>query len=88
MVKTRCVAGAVQPTLKAVRAVSFGSTVTLRGFAPLTLQLFGTLQRKGVPSKMINFPDEGHWVLKPANSEFWHKEVFAWLKEYVPPGGR
>ena len=36
----------------------------------------------------INFPDEGHWVLKPKNSEFWHKEVFAWLKKYVPPGGK
>jgi dipeptidyl aminopeptidase/acylaminoacyl peptidase len=52
------------------------------------LQLFNTLQRKGIKSKMINFPDEGHWVLKPKNSEFWHREVFAWLKEYVPPGGR
>ncbi len=51
-------------------------------------QLFTTLQRLGVPSKFINFPDEGHWVLKPKNSEFWHKEVFAWLKKYVPPGGR
>ena len=45
-------------------------------------------QRLGVPSKMINFPDEGHWVLKPANSAYWHREVFAWLKKYVPPGGR
>jgi dipeptidyl aminopeptidase/acylaminoacyl peptidase len=52
------------------------------------LQLFTTLQRLGVPSKMINFPDEGHWVLKPKNSEFWHKEVFAWLAKYAPPGGR
>jgi dipeptidyl aminopeptidase/acylaminoacyl peptidase len=52
------------------------------------LQLFDTLQRKGIPSKMINFPDEGHWVLKPKNSEFWHKEVFAWLAKYAPPGGR
>jgi dipeptidyl aminopeptidase/acylaminoacyl peptidase len=52
------------------------------------LQLFTTLQRLGVPSKMINFPDEGHWVLKPKNSEFWHKEVFAWLARYCPPGGR
>jgi dipeptidyl aminopeptidase/acylaminoacyl peptidase len=52
------------------------------------LQLFTTLQRLGVPSKMINFPDEGHWVLKPKNSEFWHKEVFAWLAKYCPPGGR
>jgi dipeptidyl aminopeptidase/acylaminoacyl peptidase len=52
------------------------------------LQLFGTLQRLEIPSKMINFPDESHWVLKPANSAYWHKEVFAWLKKYVPPGGR
>jgi dipeptidyl aminopeptidase/acylaminoacyl peptidase len=52
------------------------------------LQLFTTLQRLGVPSKMINFPDEGHWVLKPANSAYWHRQVFAWLKKYVPPGGR
>jgi dipeptidyl aminopeptidase/acylaminoacyl peptidase len=52
------------------------------------LQLFTTLQRLGVPSKMINFPDEGHWVLKPANSAYWHKEVFAWLEKYAPPGGR
>jgi dipeptidyl aminopeptidase/acylaminoacyl peptidase len=52
------------------------------------LQLFTTLQRLGIPSKLINFPDEGHWVLKPANSAFWHREVFAWLKKYVPSGGR
>jgi dipeptidyl aminopeptidase/acylaminoacyl peptidase len=52
------------------------------------LQLFTTLQRLGVPSKLINFPDEGHWVLKPKNSEYWHQEVFAWLKKYCPPGGR
>jgi dipeptidyl aminopeptidase/acylaminoacyl peptidase len=49
-------------------------------------QLFTTLQRLGVPSKMINFPDETHWVLKPANSAYWHREVFAWLKKYAPPG--
>jgi dipeptidyl aminopeptidase/acylaminoacyl peptidase len=51
-------------------------------------QLFTTLQRLGVPSKFINFPDEGHWVLKPANSKYWHEEVFAWLKKYASPGGR
>ena len=51
-------------------------------------ELFSALQRQGVPSRMINFPDEGHWVLKPKNSEYWHKEVFAWLKKYAPPGGR
>jgi dipeptidyl aminopeptidase/acylaminoacyl peptidase len=51
-------------------------------------ELFTTLQRLRIPSKFINFPDEGHWVLKPKNSEYWHQEVFAWLKKYVPPGGR
>lgn len=50
------------------------------------IQLFTTLQRQGVPSRFINFPDEGHWVLKPRNSEYWHREVFAWLKKHVPPG--
>lgn len=52
------------------------------------LQLFTALQRQGIESKMINFPDEGHWVLKPANSAFWHKEVFAWLTKMVPPGAK
>jgi dipeptidyl aminopeptidase/acylaminoacyl peptidase len=51
-------------------------------------ELFSALQRQGVPSKFINFPDEGHWVLKPKNSAYWHKEVFGWLNKYVPPGGR
>jgi dipeptidyl aminopeptidase/acylaminoacyl peptidase len=52
------------------------------------IQLFTTLQRLGVPSRFINFPDEGHWVLKPQNSRYWHREVFAWLEKQVPPGGR
>lgn len=51
-------------------------------------QLFTTLQRRGVESRLIEFPDEGHWVLKPANSQYWHQEVFAWLKRFVPPGGK
>jgi dipeptidyl aminopeptidase/acylaminoacyl peptidase len=51
-------------------------------------ELFTALQRQGVPSRMVNFPDEGHWVLKPANSQHWHREVFGWLTKYVPPGGR
>jgi dipeptidyl aminopeptidase/acylaminoacyl peptidase len=51
-------------------------------------ELFTALQRNGVPSRFVNFPDEGHWVLKPRNSERWHKEVFAWLAKYAPPGGK
>lgn len=52
------------------------------------IELFTALQRQGVSSRLINFPDEGHWVLKPANSKYWHEEVFAWLKKQVPPGSR
>lgn len=51
-------------------------------------ELFSALQRQGVPSRFVNFPDEGHWVLKPKNSEHWHKEVFAWMAKYAPPGGK
>ena len=47
-------------------------------------ELFTALQRQGVPSRMVNFPDEGHWVLKPQNSKYWHEEVFGWLGKYVP----
>jgi dipeptidyl aminopeptidase/acylaminoacyl peptidase len=51
-------------------------------------ELFSALQRQKVPSRFVNFPDEGHWVLKPKNSQYWHQEVFSWLKKYVPPGGK
>jgi dipeptidyl aminopeptidase/acylaminoacyl peptidase len=47
------------------------------------LQLFTALRRNGVPSKALVFPDEGHWVLKPLNSQRWHEEVFAWMKKYL-----
>jgi dipeptidyl aminopeptidase/acylaminoacyl peptidase len=51
-------------------------------------ELFTALQRQRVPSRFVNFPDEGHWVLKPKNGERWHQEVFAWLEKYVPAGGK
>jgi dipeptidyl aminopeptidase/acylaminoacyl peptidase len=49
------------------------------------LQLFSTLQRKGVPSKLLYFPDEGHWVLKPQNSELWYKTVLDWFDQWLKP---
>ena len=49
------------------------------------MQLFTALQRRGIQSKYLYFPDEGHWVLKPCNSEYWHQTVFAWLAEYLKP---
>ena len=51
-------------------------------------ELFQALQRQGVPSRFVNFPDEGHWVSKAANSIHWHREVFGWLTKYCPPGAK
>jgi dipeptidyl aminopeptidase/acylaminoacyl peptidase len=46
-------------------------------------QLFTTLQTMGVPSKMLYFPDEGHWVLKPQNSQLWWKTVSDWVDQWT-----
>jgi dipeptidyl aminopeptidase/acylaminoacyl peptidase len=48
-----------------------------------SLELFNTLQRQDVPSKLVIFPDEGHWVLKPQNSRFWYKTFLDWLATYL-----
>ena len=47
------------------------------------LQLFTTLQMEGVPSEMLYFPDEGHWVLKPQNSQLWYKTVNDWVDRWT-----
>ena len=52
------------------------------------IELFNTLQSKGVPSKLVYFPDENHWVLKPQNSLFWYRTVREWLEKYAAPGGQ
>jgi len=49
-------------------------------------QLFTTLQRLKVPSKMLYFPDEGHWVLKPQNSQLWYKTVNSWVDQWTKEG--
>jgi dipeptidyl aminopeptidase/acylaminoacyl peptidase len=46
-------------------------------------QLFTTLQRLKVPSAMLYFPDEGHWVLKPQNSALWYKTVNGWVEQWA-----
>ena len=48
-----------------------------------SLEFFNTLQRQDVPSKLVIFPDEGHWVLKPQNSRFWYKTFLDWLATYL-----
>jgi dipeptidyl aminopeptidase/acylaminoacyl peptidase len=47
------------------------------------LATFTALQRKGIPSKLLVFPDENHWVLKPANSILWHETVLGWLDQWA-----
>lgn len=47
------------------------------------LQLYTAVQRRGVDSKLLIFPDEGHWVLKPQNSQLWHHTVLGWLDKYL-----
>ena len=47
------------------------------------MQLFTAVQRKGIDSKFLSFPDEGHWVLKPQNSNLWYHTVLDWLDKYL-----
>ena len=47
------------------------------------LAVFNALQRRGIPSQLLVFPDENHWVLKPHNSVQWHNTVNAWLKRWT-----
>ncbi len=46
-------------------------------------ELFTALQELKIPSKLVQFPDEGHWILKPQNSQFWYATVIDWLNEYT-----
>jgi dipeptidyl aminopeptidase/acylaminoacyl peptidase len=50
------------------------------------LAYYGTLKALNVPARLVLFPDENHWILKPQNSRLWYKEYFAWLDKYVGSG--
>jgi dipeptidyl aminopeptidase/acylaminoacyl peptidase len=52
------------------------------------IELFNTLQKQGVPSRFVYYPNENHWILRPQNSLFWYKEVRSWIETYAPPGGQ
>ncbi len=47
------------------------------------LAMYTALQKMKVPSKMLYFPDEGHWILKPANSAFWYRQVISWWDQWL-----
>jgi dipeptidyl aminopeptidase/acylaminoacyl peptidase len=55
---------------------------------PITqgLAAFTALQRQGIPSRLLYFPDENHWVLKPSNSVQWHETVLSWLDRWTAEG--
>ncbi|MGH8197612.1 MAG: prolyl oligopeptidase family serine peptidase [Steroidobacteraceae bacterium] len=52
------------------------------------MELFQTLQNRGVTSRLVYYPDENHWILKRQNSLFWYREVKDWLARFAPAGGR
>ena len=52
------------------------------------MQLFTAVQRKGIDSKILIFPDEGHWVLKPQNLNLWFNTILDWTDKYLQPGSR
>jgi dipeptidyl aminopeptidase/acylaminoacyl peptidase len=51
------------------------------------MSTFTALQRRGIPSKFLYFPDENHWVLKPQNSILWHETVIGWLNQWTKGNG-
>ena len=48
-----------------------------------SIAAFTALQRRGIESQLLYFPDENHWVLQPRNSLRWHSEVFDWLDRWI-----
>ena len=54
--------------------------------ATQALQYYHTLKAKGVPARLLYYPDENHWILKPQNSRRWYREFFDWVKRYAPGG--
>ena len=52
------------------------------------LAAFTALQRRGVPSELLTFLDENHWVLKPQNSELWQNTILSWLGRWTAPGDK
>jgi dipeptidyl aminopeptidase/acylaminoacyl peptidase len=49
-------------------------------------EYYSTLKLKGVPTRLVYFPEENHWILRPQNSRLWYGEFFAWLDKYVGHG--
>ena len=74
---TEATAAAVTPTLVLHGEQDYRVVVT-QG-----LELYGVLKAKGVEARLVYYPDEGHWILKPQNSLHWYGEFLGWLERYL-----
>lgn len=74
---TEALAAAVTPTLVIHGEQDYRVVVT-QG-----LELYGILKAKGVEARLVYYPDEGHWILKPQNSLHWYGEFLAWLERHI-----
>jgi dipeptidyl aminopeptidase/acylaminoacyl peptidase len=54
--------------------------------ATQALQYYNTLRARGIDARLLYFPDENHWILKPQNSRLWYREFFGWIRRYAPGG--
>jgi dipeptidyl aminopeptidase/acylaminoacyl peptidase len=52
------------------------------------IELWNALQNRGVRSRLVHYPNENHWILKPQNSQFWYRQVRDWIGEFAPAGPR
>jgi dipeptidyl aminopeptidase/acylaminoacyl peptidase len=52
------------------------------------LMYYNTLKARGVPTRLVYFEEENHWILKPQNSLLWYREVLGWVNRFAPGGGR
>ena len=52
------------------------------------LAYYNTLKARGIEARLLWFPDENHWILKPRNSRLWYAEFFAWLRQHDSAGRR
>ena len=69
-----------------IAAVVNSSQESLILIQPLYMAILRFLQRQGVESKLVIFPNEGHWILKPADSLFWYTPVLDWLDKHLKSG--
>jgi dipeptidyl aminopeptidase/acylaminoacyl peptidase len=74
---TEALAGAVTPTLV------FHGEQDYRVVVTQGLELYGILKAKGVEARLVYYPDEGHWILKPQNSLHWYGEFLGWLERHI-----